>query len=269
MLTNLPTDKLTLRPDARPINPAMVSGIADGIAKGEPIPPLRVRPMGDGWEVTYGGHRLAAHKLLGLAEVLCDVREDSDETAELAMIDENLIREELSPADRARYTLRKREIYHAEHPEAKRGGYEGHVKLSTIEYESFAANTSRLTGRGESSVMRDAERGDRISDEVLDMIRGTPLDTGVYLDKLKRLSPNDQYRAVERDLALQRNKNRQVAFIKSAHGERQRDAQKAAKAAGEIIAANMPSGLLSALLGHLEASGKASDVARAIRKVIE
>lgn len=37
-------------------------------------------------------------------------------------------------------------------------------------------------------MQRDAERGTKVIAEVIDMITGTKLDTGTYLDKLKRLS---------------------------------------------------------------------------------
>ena len=44
--------------------------------------------------------------------------------------------------------------------------------------------------------------------EVIDLIKGTPLDTGTYLDKLKRLTPNDQFKAANRDIAEVRRKER-------------------------------------------------------------
>lgn len=58
---------------------------------------------------------------------------------------------------------------------------------------SFASETAKATGKDERSVRRDAERGSKVIGEVIDMITGTKLDTGTYLDKLKRLTPNDQY----------------------------------------------------------------------------
>jgi hypothetical protein len=42
------------------------------------------------------------------------------------------------------------------------------------------------------------------------MIRGTKLDTGTYLDKLKAMPGSDQYRAASRDLLHIRNQERQA-----------------------------------------------------------
>ena len=56
-----------------------------------------------------GSHRLQACDLLGHSEIACIVVDDDDLHAELAMIDENLVRSELSPTERARQTARRKE----------------------------------------------------------------------------------------------------------------------------------------------------------------
>ena len=48
----------------------------------------------------------------------------------------------------------------------------------------------------ERSVQRAAERGDKISDSAIQLIAGTDLDSGIYLDKLKRV-PKDLARDCE------------------------------------------------------------------------
>ncbi|WP_366249215.1 ParB N-terminal domain-containing protein [Devosia sp. 66-14] len=84
-----------------------------------------MRVAGDGWEVIAGVHRLEACKSLGLVEIPADVVGDDDLHAELAMIDENLCRAELTPSDRARQTARRAEIYRELHPETVKGGNQG------------------------------------------------------------------------------------------------------------------------------------------------
>ena len=43
---------------------------------------------------------------------------------------------------------------------------------------SFAAATAAITGADARTVRRDAERGEKVADEALDLIQGTALDTG-------------------------------------------------------------------------------------------
>lgn len=212
MLRDLPTADIALRADARAIDPATIAGLAESIASVGLINPIRVRASGSGWEVIAGAHRLQASKSLGLVEIACDVVSDDDLHAELAMIDENLCRAELSPSDRARQTARRKAIYIELHPETMQhvaGGLARHEVAS--DNLSFAAATAEATGRDQRTVQRDAERGEKVLDEVLDLIRGTKLDTGTYLDKLKRMPGNEQFKAAQRDLLHLRHMDRQAA----------------------------------------------------------
>lgn len=204
-ITSLPVAAVRRRADARPLVERTVNALAESIAELGLINPVRVRAAGDGYELIAGAHRLAAHEMLGLVEIDAVVVTDDDLRAELAMIDENLLRAELSPADRARQTWRRKEIYEDLHPETKHGvaGAEARWNATdNLSTASFTAETAAATGRDERTVRRDAERGEKVIDEVLDMIRGTKLDTGTYLDRLKRLPPNDQVHAAKRDLRI-------------------------------------------------------------------
>lgn len=208
MTLSLPISKLSLRSDARAVDEAAVAAIASSIAQIGLLSPIRVRTAGDGWEVIAGAHRLAACKSLGLVEIPAEIVDDDDLHAELAMIDENLCRAELSPSDRARQTARRKAIYLELHPETKLGENQ-HTRVRQVGEGSdiadrFTAETSKATGTSERSVQRAAERGEKVIPEVLDLIRGTRLDTGTYLDKLKRLPPDDQLAAAKRDLDFDR-----------------------------------------------------------------
>lgn len=211
MLINLPIDKIVRRPDVRALNENTVSALADSISTVGLINPIRVRERLDGWEVSAGSHRLAACEKLGLADIECIVVSDDDLHAELSMIDENLCRNELSPAERAHQTGRRKAIYLELHPETAQGVAGAEAKHGrATDNLSFAAETARATGKDERTVQRDAERGTKVIAEVIDMITGTKLDSGTYLDKLKRLSPNDQVAAARRDLAIQRQQQKPV-----------------------------------------------------------
>ena len=64
----------------------------------------------------------------------------------------------------------------------------------------FSADTAAATGMSERSIQRAAERGEKISEEALELIRGTELDTGVFLDEIKDLPPEDQLERVTTEL---------------------------------------------------------------------
>lgn len=208
MIRDLPIDQIDARSDARQIDEATVGGLVDSIGTVGLINPIRVRAVADRWEVIAGHHRLTACKRLGLAEITADIIDADDLHAELAMIDENLCRAELSPADRAAQTARRKAIYEELHPQTQQGGnYQGGQFVQTDE-ASFAAETAKVIGKDERTVRRDAERGEKVIPEVIDMIRGTKLDTGTYLDKIKGLRPNEQVAAAKRDLAFARQQER-------------------------------------------------------------
>ena len=211
MLQDLPTDAITLRHDARAINADAVASLVDSIGAVGLINPIRVRAAGDSYELIAGAHRLEACKALGLAEVSCVLVTDDDLHAELAMIDENLCRAELSPSDRASQTARRKAIYIELNPQTAQGvaGAEAKHGRATDKL-SFAADTAKATGQNERTVQRIAERGEKILPEVLEMIRGTKLDTGTYLDKLKALPGSEQYKVASRDLLHMRNQERQA-----------------------------------------------------------
>lgn len=209
MIVELPTDRIDLRADARSIDGATVSGLVESISEVGLINPIRVRAVGDRWELIAGAHRLAACKQLGLAVIDAVVVEDDDLRAELAMIDENLCRAELSPADRAGQTARRKTIYEALHPTTVHGANlegAGVANFATPEAERFTSATAKVTGQSERAVQLHAERGNKIVPSVLAMIKGTTLDTGTYLDKLKKMSGGDQMQAAKRDLAHERQK---------------------------------------------------------------
>lgn len=212
MIVEIPTDCIDLRADARSIDGATVSGLVESISEVGLINPIRVRAAGDRWELIAGAHRLAACKQLGLAVIDAVVVEDNDLHAELAMIDENLCRAELSPADRAGQTARRKVIYLQLHPETAHGGDRKSDQVDNLSTRSFAEATAAVTGVDERTVRRDAARGEKIVPSVLAMIKGTPLDTGTYLDKLKKMSGGDQMIAAKRDLAHARQKAKQTGI---------------------------------------------------------
>jgi hypothetical protein len=80
----------------------------------------------------------------------------------------------------ANQTARRKAIYLELHPET------GHGKASPSKEDnlstlSFSAATADAIGKDERTVRRDAERGEKVSEQALNLVRGTALDTGSYL----------------------------------------------------------------------------------------
>jgi ParB-like chromosome segregation protein Spo0J len=205
--TAIETKLIIIRQDARKVDDATVKALAASIAEIGIINPLRVRPsrgfvdgvQSDVYEVIAGVHRLKAARKAGLEAVPCVIVDDDDLHAELAMIDENLCRAELSPADRASQTARRKAIYLELHPETARGVAGADARWNATDNLSFASETAAAIGKNERTVQRDAERGEKISDRALALVRGSRLDTGEYLDKLKKLPHDEQVAKVQRD----------------------------------------------------------------------
>lgn len=218
MIIDLPLSDVVTRSDGRALNEAAVDGLAESIVTVGLLNPIRVRQAGEKWEVIAGAHRVAAFRKLGLVEIQAIASDDDDIHAELAMIDENLCRADLTPSERAQQTARRKEIYELINPETKPtsegGGGRNNAtrrQLGDDIADRFTANTAAATGQSERKVQRDAERGEKVIDAAHQIIRGTALDTGTYLDKLKRLSPSEQVVAAKRDLAWHKQQQRDAA----------------------------------------------------------
>ena len=65
------------------------------------LEPLRLRPLGDRFQVVFGERRLRASKLAGLAEVPAVVEETEDSSMRILALVENLQREDLGPLEEA------------------------------------------------------------------------------------------------------------------------------------------------------------------------
>jgi len=76
---------------------------------------------------------------------------------------------------RAKFTARRKELYEYLHPEAKAQVRQGHLRQGAAAANlapAFTADTAARTGQSERSVQRDAERGEKVADDVLDMLAG-------------------------------------------------------------------------------------------------
>jgi ParB-like chromosome segregation protein Spo0J len=181
------------------------------------LQPIVLSPFGSRFKLVAGRHRLEAVKRLGghltiKAVVLDDI--DADQ-ALLVEIDENLIRADLSPAERALHLAKRKELYEKVHPETKRGVAGGKVRQGAASVTlSFAESTAKATHKSKRTVQREVARG-KIAD-VADAV-GTSLDAPDELDALAKLPES-----VQRDLIAQaKNGTRVTAKASKAEGAKQ------------------------------------------------
>lgn len=155
----------------------------------------------DGYGLIAGAHRLAACKTLGMREIPAVILDLDDNDRVIAECDENLCAAKLSPSDAAMFTAERKRAYLAKHPETANGGdRKSDRQVGDLKKDRFTADTAAKTGQSERNVQRNAERGQDIDEAALRLVRGTSLDTGVYLDTLKKVKSENQADRVIRDL---------------------------------------------------------------------
>lgn len=270
MLTTIPLDMIENGQRLRDISEAHVDALVNSIGDIGLLNPITVYPRKlfrggnhvDGYGLIAGLHRKTACERLGLVEVEAQVLDLSDLERQIAECDENLCSTVLSPAERARFTKRRKEAYEALHPEAKHGGDRKSDQVAESATRSFADDQAAATGVAARTVRQDAERGEKVLSEVLDLIKGTSLDTGTYLDKLKKMPGNEQHHAATRDLSFLNKRDRQAERQKAENATRskiQNDVKaRAAKEVAEIIAEHIPGEWWDAVKANLYAAGAAN-----------
>jgi ParB family transcriptional regulator, chromosome partitioning protein len=177
-----------------------IEKLVDSIATVGLLNPILVRAadVGDTSNqmiLVAGRHRLEALKVLGRQQVQCAVLADDDLQAELAEIDENLCRAELTPAQSAVAITRRKKIYVALHPDTAAGKAQAramNVQLGRGDVAdklspTFAVATAAASGMNSRTIERAAARGEAITTEKLAKIAGTSLDKGVELDALAKI----------------------------------------------------------------------------------
>jgi N6-adenosine-specific RNA methylase IME4 len=172
-----------------------------------------------------GHHRLLACKALKWETIPAVVLDASEVDAKIAEIDENLVREDLLPSERAKLTAERKALYLAKYPETGHGkapGAKGSAKggkvrapepveeseegggkddnLSSLpgdtpdeaEAPAFTEDTASKSGKNRRTVERDVRRGEKVAPDVLENIAGTDWDTGENLDVLSKLEHERQ-----------------------------------------------------------------------------
>jgi len=116
-MKRIPIDRIEVGTHRRALKDlkALASSIEDvGL-----LNPITVRVDGKGYRLIAGYHRLEACKAIGWLEIDATIVDLNDLEAELAEIDENLCRHDLTVQDRALLNERKVNLLLALHPETQ------------------------------------------------------------------------------------------------------------------------------------------------------
>ena len=221
----VPISEIIVEPGRRVIDADFVEKIAGSISESGLLHPIAI----DRQNVLIAGlHRIEAVKLLGWTEISCVVCDLRGLEAELARIDENIVRVALTHLELSEAIGRRKEIYENLHPETRAGlaqaagmnrARDNNVvatvattseldSTETVEAEAppkpFYKDAAEKLNISPRKVRTLAHIAKNISQDVKNLIEGSGVNiTQKNLTKLARLPPEQQMRAAEMLIAGQ------------------------------------------------------------------
>ena len=120
----IPINEIHINPGRRKAESAHVNELSQSIADVGLLNPITVDSS---YTLIAGLHRLEAAKLLGWGEIECNVCDIDSIRAELAEIDENVIRRNLTNTEVSGLPARRKKLYETLHPETIARNRPGHV----------------------------------------------------------------------------------------------------------------------------------------------
>ncbi|WP_343252638.1 ParB/RepB/Spo0J family partition protein [Ligaoa zhengdingensis] len=201
MLINI--NDIKINPGRRKAVPEDVQRLSESIAEIGMMNPITVDAN---YTLVAGLHRLEAAKRLDWTEVECAVCELDGLHAELAEIDENVIRTGLSDLELSELLARRKKIYEALHPATIARNLPGHAsnyesssdKLTGKE-KPFSQDTAEKMGVSPRTVERHIQIGENLTPETKEILRSADTKiTKQNLTKLSRLEPEQQTEAAKR-----------------------------------------------------------------------
>ena len=191
----VPISEIKVNAGRREADPEGVRELMDSISKVGLLNPITIDRE---HTLIAGLHRLEAAKLLDWTEIECNVSSLEGLLAELAEVDENVVRKGLSAVDFGNLLLRRKEIYETLHPETKRGGdrKSDKIKLRPAQSDvnkSFLADTSEKTGIAQRTIAENVQMAKNLTSETKAIIQNSDSKiTKKDTLKLSRLEPEQQ-----------------------------------------------------------------------------
>ena len=193
----IPLSQIDVGDRLRTVDPTWVEFLAASIAERGQDTPVWVRKIGRGdkYALIAGGHRMAALKAAGKDIAIASVVKANEAEAQLLEIDENLIRRELTPLDRATFLARRKAVYEELYPETKQGGdrkSDQSAELCGL-IPAFSEATAEKLGLSRRTIETAVQLHGLLVDDVRKTISGTWLaSSGAQLLALGKLTPDQQ-----------------------------------------------------------------------------
>lgn len=214
---------IKINPGRREAEPKAVEELARSIAAVGLLNPITLDQNNT---LVAGLHRLEAARLLGWTEIECTAIGMNTVQAELAEIDENIVRTRLNRQELCEQLLRRKEIYETLHPETRHGMRNGqtakNANLATLETKSFAEDTAEKTGMSKRAVSRLLQIANNLTGDARRIVEANNMTQDTAL-KLSRLQHDEQVEAasmlaagtmesVEQYQEYQRERRRAIAM---------------------------------------------------------
>lgn len=185
----------------RPLAAEWVEVIGAAIHEVGQQEPIKVRPHKHGafdYSLIVGGHRTAGAAAKGHTHIDAFVEDVNELTARMMEIDENLIRHELNPLDRAAFLSERKAVYEAMHPDTRKGVAGGKARQgSATAMFAFADDAAEKTMLSPRTIQRAVQIYSKLSPDVRASIAGSDLaHREGDLFALSRLTPRDQTKVI-------------------------------------------------------------------------
>lgn len=195
-------DRINVGERLRAVDPDHVAVIADSIRQcGRVLQPVAItQTLAGDWMLVAGAHRLAAARMVGHTEIPVVIHEELNGLqAKLIEIDENLLRHELNPLDRAVFLAERKRVYEKMHPETKNGAQGGKGgKTNENDTMSFSKDAAEKIGLNPRTIERSVRIATSLSPEVRKNLVGTELSKNQSeLLLLAKQEPDAQVKIVE------------------------------------------------------------------------
>ena len=191
-------DTITVKSNRRATSPEHVMKLAESIAAIGLLNPITIDRE---HTLIAGLHRLEAVKSLNWTEIECTVSSLEGMAAELAEIDENLIRHDLSSVESGDLLLRRKEIYEALYPETRHGGDRKSEKIKSQKLrldpaKSFVEDTAEKLDTSTRSIELQLQIAKNLTQEAKETIKEANYQISQKNAlKLSRLPPEQQAEA--------------------------------------------------------------------------